>query len=158
MSHKRRDLAEFARFWGTILALAGVGCSADPAPPPSIVPADFETKLVEVRNCRLSPAEHDGYYVRVFADAIAEKPYLANAAEMPVDALVVKGEYDDAACSKLVRIAAMRKLAKGADPTLHDWQWQRSSAQRVVDESAAERSCAGCHASCKARDYLCTDP
>ncbi len=136
-------------------------CSDDPPTEPSkkgFWPLDFETELVEVRDCRLSPAEHDGFYIRVFANQEAEMAYLEGQAPLDPGTQLVKGEYDDEDCRVLKRASGMLKLDPNSDPELGDWLWQRADASGNLDSSARARSCAGCHAACEHRDYACTDP
>ena len=138
--------------------VAMAGCSAEEAEPPAAIwPADFESAWPEVRDCRLSPAEHDGFYIRVFANPDATQAYEDGVYPFAEGTLLVKGEYDDAACKTLVRVSAMRKLAPGAASELADWEWQRTDAAGNVTTQMPAKSCAGCHAACKARDYACTD-
>jgi hypothetical protein len=138
---------------------AGAACDSDgPAPAAPIWPADFEVTFSEVRDCRLSPAAHDGLRVRVLANPEAASAYRDGVYPFAEGTLLVKGEYDDDACQTLVRVSAMRKLAAGAAPDLGDWEWQRTDAAgRLITQTPA-RSCAGCHAACDARDRACTDP
>jgi hypothetical protein len=121
-------------------------------------PLDFEAEFAEVRDCRLSPAEHDGYYIRVFASPSAETAYLLGRAPLDPGTQLVKGEYDDEDCSVLKRASGMLKLEPGTDPDRGDWIWQRADANGDIDTSTPARSCAGCHAACERRDYACTDP
>ena len=153
--------AKTASKWALACAAAAsllAACGTDVEPIAAIWQPDFETALVEVRNCRLSPAEHDGFSVRVFANPLAKQPYLDNDALLPEGALLVKGEYDDANCTVLARVSAMRKGAVGSDAALGDWRWQRGTPAGTVEAAANVQSCAGCHSGCKARDYACTDP
>lgn len=147
--------ASVLRVCATLLLV--VGCGDEPAPPAPIYPGDFEDTFEEVRDCRLSPAEHDGFYVRVFADPDAAQDYLDEVAPLAEGTLLVKGEYDDDQCATLARVSAMLKLDAGEAPDLGDWRWQRTDAEgNVVD--TPERSCAGCHEACESRDYACTEP
>lgn len=135
-------------------AIGSGGC--DPVEP--FWAEDFERAMPEVRDCRLSPAEHDGFYIRVFANPEARTAYVDGVYPFAEGTLLVKGEYEDDACTTLARVSSMRKLAAGADPDLGDWAWQRTDTRgRVLDDTAV-RSCAGCHAACDARDRACTDP
>jgi hypothetical protein len=134
----------------------------EPEPEPSaaeaIYPANFESDFVEVRDCRLSPAEHDGYYIRVLAPEDIAPAYVAGEYPFPEGALLVKAEYDDEECSTLARVSAMLKLAEGDALDLFDWQWQRTDQDGEVLTETPARSCAGCHATCEASDYACTEP
>jgi hypothetical protein len=121
-------------------------------------PLDFEAEYAEVRDCRLSPAAHDGFYIRVFANAEAEEAYLNGEYPFAPGAQLVKGEYDDDECSALERASGMLKREPGSDPELGDWRWQRAKASGELMATPAPRSCAGCHESCESRDYACTDP
>jgi hypothetical protein len=133
------------------------GTASEPPPEP-IYPPNFRSRLTLVRDCRLSPAEHDGFYIDVYASAGAARAY--NDGEYPFEpgTLLVKGEYDDEDCAQLMRVSAMERLDTGADPKLHDWRWQRTDAQGTVLDQTPARSCAGCHAACEASDFACTEP
>lgn len=109
-----------------------------------IFPTDAPTAWRQVRDCRHSH-EHDLNYVRVVANDLAYDRYLKWDAPFPVGATLLKLEYDDAACSHLVRYTAMQKREKGADPDRGDWHWQATSPQRTVDDNASISFCVGCH-------------
>ncbi len=144
-----------------LVCLGGLAACATDDPPVKVEPiwpSDFETAWPEVRDCRLSPAEHDGFYIRVFANPEAADAYVKGFYPFAEGTLLVKGEYDEEACATLKRVSAMRKLAKGAAPALGDWQWQRTDAAGQVLDKMPAKSCAGCHKPCAAHDYACTDP
>lgn len=143
------------------VCLCCFGCSdpRDPAPPSeAIFPLDFRDTLTRVRDCRLSPAEHDGFYIDVYASPSAADAYVAGEVPFEEGTLLVKGEYEDENCTDLSRVSAMKRLAEGADPELDDWQWQRTDADGNVTTETAPRSCAGCHAACADNDFACTEP
>ena len=144
-----------------LAVIVAMGCS-DPTPEApaehAFWPLDFEQRYTLVRDCRLSPAEHDGYYIQVFADPTASDAYLAGDYPFLAETELVKGEYEDDACSVLRRVSGMRKLDAGAAPELGDWQWQRANPSGQLLLETAARSCAGCHEACESRDYACTDP
>ena len=148
---------------GLAAAIAG-GCAAEApeAPPADVEPAlwaaDFETAMVPVRDCRLSPAEHDGFYIRVFANSSSAKAYVVGTYPFVEGTLLVKGEYEDADCTDLRRVSAMVKLTKGAAPGLGDWRWQRRAVPGQTTAEMPAKSCAGCHKACVATDYACTEP
>ena len=137
--------------------LAAVGC--DPAPPISLLPADYPARFVEVRDCR-SSVEHGLSHIVVKVDASLADRY--NAGPYPFDpgALVVKEEFSDAACSTLIGIALMSKQSPGFDPRFGDWHWQGLDAARAVSEDGPLPRCATCHtaAACRRRDFVCADP
>ena len=121
-------------------------------------PLDFETSWPEVRDCRLSPAEHDGYNIRVFASPDAERAYLDGDYPFVEGVQLVKGEYSDEACTELERVSGMLKLEAGSEPELGDWKWQRADASGRLLTRTPARSCAGCHDACRNSDYACTEP
>lgn len=121
-------------------------------------PEDFASTWPEVRDCRLSPAEHDGFYIRVFARPDAEAAYRGGVFPFAEGAVIAKAEYEDADCTTLSRVSAMRKLPVGADPELGDWQWQRTTGSGLVLTDTTARSCAGCHSACSTTDFTCTEP
>ena len=153
------------RLLALALALAvAAGCATDApeVPPvdaePALWAADFETAMAPVRGCRLSPAEHDGFYIRVFANSGSAQAYVDGTYPFVEGTLLVKGEYEDADCTDLRRVSAMLKLADGAAPELGDWRWQRRAMPGQTTAAMAAKSCAGCHKACVASDYACTEP
>lgn len=125
---------------------------------PPLWPADFDTLWPEVRDCRLSPAAHDGFYIRVFADPDAEVAYVDGTYPFAEGTRIVKAGYDDEQCIKMLHVWTMEKLAAGADPELNDWRWQRTDAEGKVSSVTPARSCAGCHDACAANDFTCAEP
>jgi len=142
------------------LLLASACSDPDPEPAPKLAfwPLDFETSYAKVRDCRLSPAEHDGYYIQVFANSAAEQAYVEGLYPFAPGSELVKGEYEDDACAVLARTSGMQKLEPGSDPELADWQWQRADRQGHLKTETPARSCAGCHEACESSDYTCTEP
>jgi hypothetical protein len=144
-----------------LLAVSPGACSngGDDSPAPeAIFPADFAERFPEVRDCRLSPAEHDGFYIRVYASPDAAEAYTSGDYPFEPGVLLVKGEYDDDACTDLRRVSAMERLPDGEAPDLGDWRWQRTDADGQVLGDTPARSCAGCHSACDATDRACTEP
>lgn len=113
-------------------------------PPAPIFPAEAPTSWREVRDCRHSH-EHELNHIRVLANDAAHDPYLLWNAPFPVGATLLKLEYDDGACSHLIRYTAMKKLPQGSDPSRGDWHWQASSPARVVEVHAKVSQCVACH-------------
>jgi hypothetical protein len=134
-----------------MLALAS-GCPADDAnddgPAPDF-PADYADSYVEVRNCRGS-GDHDLNNIRILASPTALAPYQNRMESFPVDAIVLKEEYDfgDLTCEGPIKQwTVMRKLEAGSSPDTLDWAWQRVDLERKVVEEDAGR-CIGCHTAC----------
>jgi hypothetical protein len=132
-----------------LLLLAG-GCPADDVPEPEPdFPADYVDSYVEVRNCRGS-ADHDLNNIRILASPSALEPYQNRMEPFPVDAVVLKEEYefDDPMCEGPIKQwTVMRKLAEGSAPDTLDWAWQTVDLQRnVVDED--DDGCFNCHSGC----------
>lgn len=145
-----------------VATVSPLACAGDGEPPSpkdeAIFPADFATRFELVRDCRLSPAEHDGFYIRVFASPDAAEAYTSGSYPFEPGTLLVKGEYDDAQCRRLRRVSAMLRLEDGEAPSLGNWRWQRTDPDRRVLDDTDARSCAGCHAACEAMDRACTEP
>lgn len=111
--------------------------------------ADYEASYVEVRNCRAS-GDHDLHNIRILADPDALAPYEGRTAPFPVDAVVLKEEFDfgDATCEgPIVQWTVMRKLEAESSPGTLDWSWQQVDADRVVVAEDLPR-CIGCHTGC----------
>lgn len=147
--------------WVVAALFALAGCSSnEPAPEAEapFFPEDFRERLTQVRDCRESPAEHDGFFVNVYASRSAARAYTDGVYPFEEGTLLVKGEYDDPDCSELARVSAMRRLPDGSDSSLGDWEWQRTSADFEVLHDTPQKSCAGCHRACEASDFACTDP
>lgn len=141
------------RRWLLALAVAVVGCDDDSgdegidAEP--FYPADFEAAYSEVRPCMPS-GDHDLNNVRILVDAAAMGPYVERVDPFPVDAVVVKAEYDfgDTACAgEISFVTVMKKLAAGSSPDTLDWAWQKVSVEREVLEEDTPR-CISCHTGC----------
>ena len=150
------------------LGLSLLSCGPDEtAPPVSLVPANYGATFVEVRGCRMT-VEHTATtpgltvsHIRVLTSPEAAAPYRANAARLPVGALVIKEEYADASCSRLRAWTVMRKEPAGYDAAHNDWRWQRvRAADRAVLVDGRVESCISCHntPACTARDWQCTVP
>jgi hypothetical protein len=138
-----------------LLALGLFSCSepkTEPPAPAPIFPADFQSSWQEARSCRFSH-DHELRSIRVFADSAAFEPYTLWSAPYPVGATIVKIEYEDDECTEVQGLSAMQKLAKGADPELGDWIWQKLDAKRkvIVAEDVPAR-CIDCH------EYHCRAP
>ncbi len=102
-------------------------------------------------------------HIRVLTSPEAAAPYRANAARLPVGALVLKEEYANASCSRLRAWTVMRKEPAGYDAAHNDWRWQRvRAADRAVMVDGRVASCISCHdtprAPCTARDWQRTVP
>jgi hypothetical protein len=153
-----------------MFALAGVvpGCGGDagPSPPPlgpSLLPADYATRFVQVRDCRNS-IEHLPY-ILVKADPAVVARYNNGPFPFEVGNLIVKEEFSDRACTALTGYTLMQKEPAGYDPTFGDWHWQRlDAAGKVVHDGKGvgpQAVCANCHLAtpaCKVRDFTCTEP
>jgi hypothetical protein len=152
------------RFIALALVLAGCGGggSDDDASEPAF-PADYAATYTEVRNCRQS-GDHDLNRIRVLADPQALGPYTRRDAPIPVDAVLLKEEYDigDVDCTGPIKQwTVMQRLETGTAPETLDWRWQRVDAERaVVGEDTP--ACYGCHAGCTeaagGHDWTCTLP
>jgi sugar lactone lactonase YvrE len=130
-----------------------------PEGPDPILPADYLTSYIEVRDCRFSQ-EHGGVYIRVLTNPEAATAYRENANPLPAGTVVVKEEYSDGCESAdLVRWRVMRKEPPGFDSGDGDWHWQMLTPRREVVEDVKD-SCISCHRQleCRERDYMCTLP
>jgi len=75
----------------TVLAITLCACGGgDPA---SIVPDDYASSYVQVRDCR-SSGDHDLNHIRVLADPRAVDAYRLRDRPFPTGAVVLKEEYD----------------------------------------------------------------
>lgn len=138
--------------------VTAAGCPEEPELPEPLVPADYRERTTEVRNCRFS-VEHSGVYIRVLADDRALPGYEEGIYPFPPDALVIKEQYRDSACSMLEGFTVMQRLPDGEDPDALDWQWQELDAERVPIGPEDVQTCVGCHRSCtEGRDGTCTNP
>lgn len=142
-----------------LVTCALVACS-DPTPPE--FPADYAASYTEVRDCRAS-SDHELHHIRVLAAPAALEAYTTRAVPFPVDAIVLKEEFDfaDSSCTgPIVKWTVMRKLAAASPATL-GWRWQHVGPDRVVVTEDEER-CITCHTTCGAPpdgyDGTCTMP
>jgi hypothetical protein len=144
------------RVWWSVTAVAflAAGCGGDESLDP-IVPDDWETALVEARDCRLS-VEHELEYVRLFispewaahfdacveADSGCTEPFGEGA-------LLVKPQYADADCTDLLRVTASLRETAAAAPGPDGWRWQEVTADGRVVLDGAPASCTHCHTLCE---------
>jgi hypothetical protein len=173
-------------FW--LVVVIAAGCDPTPSPgsdpdggPTSLLPADYAATFVEVRGCRPS-IDHDLAHIVVKTSAALADVYRAGPYPFPVGALIVKEQFEDAACTRIGGWTLMRKEAPGYDPAFGDWHWQRlDGAGRVMAGVTAGQGgkqdgpqdgrgsdtgkrtlarCASCHAAaeCRDRDFTCTQP
>lgn len=152
------------------LSLLTVACGPESNPTPSptsLVPTDYDGRFTEVRNCRntiehtMTVGSSSVSNIRVVINPEAASAYRMNAATLPVGTLVIKEEFSDASCSRLISWTVMRKEPAGYDPTHGDWRWQRVRASdRSVLEDGRVTRCINCHnrPACTQRDWQCTEP
>jgi len=130
----------------TTIALNLAACSSD-APAP-MFPADYADTYVEVRNCRQS-SDHDFRRIRILAGPTALEPYNTRQGMFPVDAIVIKEEYefgDDNCAGPIIEWTAMQRTDGVAQ---YAWSWQRVSPERkVTDDVDSIERCINCHAAC----------
>jgi hypothetical protein len=126
-------------------------------------PADYASSYVEVRNCRPS-GDHNLNTIRILASPSALAPYQDREDPFPLDAVVLKEEFDfgDSDCSGPIKEwTVMRRLETGSSSETLDWHWQRVGAdRRVLDEN--KPLCIGCHQGCGVApdgyDWTCAMP
>lgn len=142
--------------------LVFTGCPEDPGEVPDF-PEDYASSYVEVRDCRGS-GDHDLNNIRILASPSALVPYQDRAEPFPVDAVVLKEEYDfgDLTCSGPIKQwTVMRRLPTGSSTETLDWAWQQVDLERRVVEEDAQR-CIGCHQACgvgpDGYDWTCALP
>lgn len=129
------------------------GCATEPVTSQAFFPLDAPTAWPEVRHCRNASADHDTIAIRVFAAPDTKDAYVKGQYPFLPGARLVKAEYDDPKCEKLLRFTAMRKTAAGTG----NWEWQKVSTEGQI--LAPPKGCASCHAAgCAGRDHTCTDP
>ncbi len=100
----------------------------------------------------------------MLADPAALEPYQKRDQPFPVDAIVLKEEYEftDVTCQgPILQWTVMSRLeAMSSEKTL-DWRWQRVDKNRHVVSQNASR-CYNCHAGCTdalgGYEYTCTVP
>lgn len=133
-----------------LVMLTMAGCpgegNGDPEP---FFPEDYADNYVEVRGCRGS-GDHDLNNIRILAGPSALGPYQSRAEPFPVDAVVLKEEYDfgDLTCTgPLKQWTVMRRLPDGSSPATLDWSWQRVDSERRVEDEDQPR-CVSCHQGC----------
>jgi hypothetical protein len=137
--------------------LLGGNCNG----PESIVPGDYASRFVRVRNCR-GTIEHAGTavsFITVYVNPESALQYQANANPLPANTIVVKEEHDDPACNELTAWSVMKK-EPGYDSAHGDWYWQRVMSNGSVVEDGQVERCINCHEhpECLARDWMCTEP
>ncbi len=131
-----------------LLALSLAACPEAEGPEPYF-PENYRGSYVEVRDCRGS-GDHDLNNIRILADPAALGPYQMRDREFPVDAVVLKEEYDfgDMTCSGPIKQwTVMQRLPTGSSPDTLDWSWQTVDVERRVQD-VEEPRCIGCHQGC----------
>jgi hypothetical protein len=148
-----------------VFASFGLACPSDDEQggEPPFFPEDYAQSYREVRDCRPS-GDHDLNNVRILADPDAFAPYQQRDAAFPLDAVVLKEEYDfgDLDCTGDVKQwTVMRKLAEGSAPETLGWSWQKVDAERNVVDPDLVR-CVSCHQGCGVApdgyDWTCAVP
>jgi hypothetical protein len=139
----------------SLLALALAACPGDggddddDAGAEPLFPEDYAADYALVRDCRGS-GDHDLNNIRILAGPSALEPYQGRLTPFPVDAVVLKEEYDfgDLTCEGPIKQwTVMQRLPTGSSPSTLDWTWQRVDAQRKVLDTDVPR-CIGCHTAC----------
>jgi hypothetical protein len=153
----------FARTFAMIsaFALAATGCDGTE----SIVPEDWETSLVEIRDCRLGP-EHGLEFIRLLVDPGSVDSFETCTADpdacsepFPAGALFVKPQYADQDCTELVRISATLREHAASSPGGEGWRWQEIDVDGRVEIDGQPASCTSCHDHCAGFDTRCAmDP
>ena len=154
-----RGLARVAALW----ALGALSAACDGTE--SIVPEDWETSLVEIRDCRSAPY-HNLEHVRLLVDEASIDMFETCTADpdacgepFPEGALFVKPQYDDPDCTELVRISATRREHAASAPGEDGWRWQELDASGSVTQDGQPASCVNCHDQCAGYDTRCAmDP
>ena len=165
-AHAPRQLGLFAI--ATIAAAAASlgSCSGGAS---SLIPADYRSTFVMVRNCRMTtehtaPAGHPTTITNivVYVNSSSAAAYNANANPLPVGTVVLKEEHDDPGCNHVVAYSLGRKESAGYDPAHGDWHWQHILATGAVETDGRTPTCntSSCHSApaCLARDFMCTEP
>ena len=116
-----------------------------------VFPADFAEQYTETRDCRGSH-EHELRFIRVVVDDAALPIYQTFEGLYPPGATVVKLEYEDEGCQRLVGYTAMLRLEEGMYPEGRDWHWQKLDSERRVLEDGAPIRCIDCH------EFHCAPP
>jgi hypothetical protein len=161
-AHGYRSFSMLAMLFAISTCVGTWGCSDDAPQEPFQEPffdvAEVTSSWPKVRVCRLS-IEHDAADIIVYASPEAETAYIEGIYPFPAGTVLVKAEYDNSACTELVQLTAMRKLAPGTASEAGDWEWQRVDSNGTVLESGSLMRCVSCHQGCtNGRDFACTDP
>lgn len=133
------------------LLLGALGCDSPPGAPEPLWPANYRETFTKARACRTS-SEHDFHTIEVWASPGAPQAYLDAAPPgagfaFAEGTILVKPEYADPACTDLVRVSTMKRLATGSDPDRGDWAWQRTDPDGTPIEVGDEVKCWSCHLS-----------
>jgi hypothetical protein len=132
--------------------------SPDAALGPSLLPADYRQRFVEVRDCR-SSVEHLGFIV-IKTEPGVVAAYNQGPYPLAAGTLIIKEEFSDRGCQVPTGWTLMQKQAAGYDDRWGDWLWQRLDATGRVLEDGKVARCGSCHAlpACRARDFACAEP
>jgi len=139
-------------------ASAVIACAeVDPPEPEPVLPADYQTTFVEVRNCR-SSIEHNSVFVVVRTAPAAAPIYQGGPFPFPAGTVVVQEEYADARCMQRTRWTVMKKEGEGYDAAGGDWSWYTLDRFQRTIEKGKLAHCVRCHMECRARDFTCAAP
>jgi hypothetical protein len=128
--------------------------------------ANYQTTYQKLHSCKASqhPAAK---YVETWLSPDAKEAWAAYAAlpegstatvALPVGAVLVKTQFDDAACKELKNFTVMEKLAVGAAPTTGDFRWQHVDIDGACLNCDNGSACSSCHTQPACRDFVCTKP
>lgn len=117
--------------------------------------ADWRNQYTKVIDCKQSPT-HASNYVETWVSASALEAYRDRTKEFPKDAVVLKAQYSDAACSQEEAWTAMRRKADGPVTELEDWSWQRVEADGSLGfNPSGSGFCGDCHMGCDRGSFMC---
>lgn len=139
-----------------VALLAVVACAEVDRPEPrQVIPSDYKSHFVEVRNCRVS-VEHGLEYVRIRTAPEHAAIYDSGPYPFPAGALVVKEQYGDARCTQPTGFTVMRKES-GSGGGDGEWAFFRLDRRERTVEHGRPTTCVSCHESCETRDQMCAD-
>lgn len=144
-----------------LAALSGCATEWDSA---VVFPATYSSTYEKLHDCKASAHPAAKYVVTWMSpeakdamDALAALP--AGSTETiawPENAVFVKVQYDDSACSEVQSFTAMKKLAAGAATDAGDWKWQHVGADGECLNCDNGTACSGCHTQPACNGLVCT--
>ncbi len=121
--------------------------------------SDWRSQYTKVVSCKESPT-HNGNRIETWANASALEAYQDRTKDFPLDAVVLKAQYDNDSCSgQEAAWTVMKKVTEGPVMNLEDWRWQRVEIDGSIGYNPTSPGfCGDCHMGCDQGGFMCDLP